>query len=323
MKDRIFVIITLVVLIAIFIGAMPLYNKLKSTAPNPISQGTETSKPLESARIQTNTSDNMADAQGKKQVKAPDFTVRNTEGNTVKLSDMMGKPVVLNIWASWCPPCKSEMPEFNKVFEEMGGDIQFMMVDAVDGRRETVEKGAAFIAGQGYTFPVFYDTEQDAAMQNGIRALPTSIFINSNGYIAAKAEGAMDEETLRYYINMITDTVNKNDTVITPVYQKISPDAAKRFMDDGDPYILLDVRTDSEYYEKHIKGAILIPGDEIADRAESELPDKNALILVYCRSGVRSANAVNVLVGMGYANVYDIGGIIDWPYETETGNVIK
>ena len=109
-------------------------------------------------------------------------------------------------------------------------------------------------------------------------------------------------------------TLPGNDAVA--VYHKITPKEAKEVMDKGEPYILLDVRTDEEYSEKRIEGAILIPDFEIGSRAGSELPDKDALILVYCRGGRRSANAANELVSLGYTNVYDIGGINDWPYDT-------
>jgi rhodanese-related sulfurtransferase len=87
-------------------------------------------------------------------------------------------------------------------------------------------------------------------------------------------------------------------------------------MDDGSPYVLLDVRTPEEYAESHIDGAVLIPDTEIADRADAELIHKDARIYVYCRTGVRSASATKILVDMGYTNVYDIGGIVDWPYGT-------
>ena len=90
-------------------------------------------------------------------------------------------------------------------------------------------------------------------------------------------------------------------------------------MQDSDEFILLDVRRDEEFRDEHIEGAVLIPDYEIESRAAAELPDKDALILVYCRSGRRSADAVNKLVGMGYMNVYDFGGIIDWPYDKVKG----
>ena len=104
-----------------------------------------------------------------------------------------------------------------------------------------------------------------------------------------------------------------------PVYQKIAAAEAHEMMEQSAGFILLDVRTESEFKEKRIEGAILIPGDEIESRAEAELPDKAQLIFVYCRSGARSATATNVLVKLGYTNVYDIGGINDWPYETVSG----
>ena len=100
------------------------------------------------------------------------------------------------------------------------------------------------------------------------------------------------------------------------VYRKISAEQAKAKMEEGKPYVLLDVRTEREYKEQRIAGAILIPDSEIGVRAAAMLPDKDILILVYCRSGNRSANAARRMVGMGYTNVYDFGGIVDWPYGT-------
>ena len=103
----------------------------------------------------------------------------------------------------------------------------------------------------------------------------------------------------------------------TAEYHKITQEEAKAIMDSGDNHILLDVRTQNEYDEKHIAGAILIPVDEIKERAESELPDINAFIMVYCQAGVRSKNASEILVELGYTNIQDIGGISSWPYEKE------
>ena len=106
------------------------------------------------------------------------------------------------------------------------------------------------------------------------------------------------------------------ETEIKAVYRKISAGEARKIMESADDFILLDVRTDEEYKEKRIDRAILIPNYELANRAELELPDKKAVILIYCRSGRRSASAAKELVNMGYTNVYDFGGINDWPYET-------
>ncbi len=100
-------------------------------------------------------------------------------------------------------------------------------------------------------------------------------------------------------------------------YVSISSQQAKQLMETEENYIILDVRTQEEYDEKHIKGATLIPDTKISSLAETLLKDKEQLILVYCRTGRRSKNASAELAAMGYTNVKEFGGIVDWPYETE------
>ena len=97
-------------------------------------------------------------------------------------------------------------------------------------------------------------------------------------------------------------------------YQQISQLEAKEIIESGDPYVLLDVRTQEEYDTGHIKGSILIPYTDIEKLAPEKLPDRDATILVYCRSGRRSAIAAQALADMGYTHVLDMGGIQDWPY---------
>ena len=101
-------------------------------------------------------------------------------------------------------------------------------------------------------------------------------------------------------------------------YQQITAQEAKTIMDTEKDYIIIDARTEEEFAAGHIANAVLIPEYEIAERAEAELPNKDALILVYCRSGRRSKIASEELVKLGYTNVKEFGGIIDWPYETTT-----
>ena len=101
------------------------------------------------------------------------------------------------------------------------------------------------------------------------------------------------------------------------VYMNITAQEAKQIMDSEEGYIILDTRTQAEYDEGHIPGAIVIPHDEINEKAEQMLPDKDQLILVYCRSGRRSKLAAQSLVELGYTNIKEFGGIIDWPYEME------
>ena len=100
-------------------------------------------------------------------------------------------------------------------------------------------------------------------------------------------------------------------------YEQISGAEAKALMDSESGYIIIDARTQEEFDAGHIPGAIMIPEYEIADRAGKEIPDKDQLILVYCRSGRRSKIAAEELVKLGYTNVKEFGGIIDWEYETE------
>lgn len=104
-------------------------------------------------------------------------------------------------------------------------------------------------------------------------------------------------------------------------YHKITAEQAKERLDSGDELILLDVRTQDEFNAGHIAEAILLPNETITETEQPDiLPDLNAEILIYCRSGNRSAQAAKKLVAQGYTNVYDFGGIIDWPYETVTGS---
>lgn len=99
----------------------------------------------------------------------------------------------------------------------------------------------------------------------------------------------------------------------------ISPEEAQKRLKSGEDIILLDVRTQGEYEEKHIPGSTLIPLDALKKRAGAELPDKDKVVFVYCRSGNRSTAASNILAELGYKKVYNLGGITDWPYEVESG----
>ena len=101
------------------------------------------------------------------------------------------------------------------------------------------------------------------------------------------------------------------------VYVNITAEEAKQIMDSEEDYIILDVRTREEYDEGHIPGATQISHEEIAEKAEDVLTDKDQMILVYCRSGRRSKIAAEALVELGYTNIKEFGGIIDWPYEVE------
>ena len=116
---------------------------------------------------------------------------------------------------------------------------------------------------------------------------------------------------------LLTACGNKNENNQEAAYMNITAEEAKQIMDTETGYIILDVRTQEEYDESHIPGAIVIPNTKIETRAEQELTDKGQMILVYCRSGRRSKQAAEILVTLGYTNIKEFGGIIDWPYEVE------
>ena len=185
MKNKTTLIILALALATFLVGASVLYNTLGQSfeADRLATEATqETEHPI---------------------MQAPDFTVYDIDGNEVKLSDFFGKPIVVNFWASWCGPCKMEMPDFNEKHQELGEEVTFLMVNMTDGSRETVDIASAFIAEQGYTFPVFYDTASSAAMTYSVYSLPTTFFIDAQGNAIAQATGAIDAATLQKGIDMI------------------------------------------------------------------------------------------------------------------------
>jgi thiol-disulfide isomerase/thioredoxin len=136
-------------------------------------------------------------AGGGSKTAAPDFTVLDALGNEVSLSSLKGKPVVLNFWATWCGYCVDEMPEFESAFREYGNEAAFMMVNLTEGSRETLESASGYISANGYTFPVYYDTKGSAAYAYGIRSIPLTYFIDSEGTIVSGGPGAISEKALR------------------------------------------------------------------------------------------------------------------------------
>lgn len=192
MKNKKTFFIIALVFVLLIGGATVLYRQLgKNIAAEQL------------ATQSTNQSDESAAGETEQKIKAPDFTVYDTDGNEVHLADYIGKPIVLNFWASWCGPCQSEMPDFHEKYLELGDDVHFLMINMTDGARETVESASAFIAKNVYAFPVFYDTKSDAASIYGAYSLPTTFFINADGYAIAQATGAIDAETLQRGLDMI------------------------------------------------------------------------------------------------------------------------
>ena len=188
-KKSLLLLLILVVLIA---GAAVLYNGLAGTVDMESLATGETvpaDVPGETTAVNTNL--------------APDFTAYDLEGNAVSLSGFRGKPVILNFWASWCGPCKSEMPDFQEKYGQYGEEIHFLMVNLTDGSQETVETAQGFVDGQGYTFPVYFDTDYSGAMAYGVNAVPATYFIDEEGNLVAYGKGALTGETLQRGIDML------------------------------------------------------------------------------------------------------------------------
>lgn len=190
MKNKKKLLILVLVFAVVLVGAYVLYTQL--------GQGLETEQ-LSVQQSQTPTDP------GKEitYTKAPDFTVYDAQGKEAHLSDYFGKPIVLNFWASWCGPCKMEMPNFEEAYLQYGEEIQFMMVSLTDNASETVETAKAFIHEQGYTFPVYFDTEASGAIAYGVTSIPMTYFIDADGNGVAYAMGTLDAKSLQQGIDML------------------------------------------------------------------------------------------------------------------------
>ena len=135
--------------------------------------------------------------------RAKDFTVYDKNSNTVSLSDNIGKPTVVNFWATWCGYCVQELPDFNKLYNEYKGKVNFMMVDLADSNGETRSNALSFVSNSGFTFPVYFDYGSAANSYN-ISGIPRTLFINADGSLYKDQVGMMNESTIRAYLEAIT-----------------------------------------------------------------------------------------------------------------------
>lgn len=180
MKNSIKIIIAIIVFAAVTVGAVFAFRYLsgKYDMENAVTE------------VQT-TTDVEADA-------APDFTVYDGEGNAVSLSSLKGKSVVVNFWADWCPPCVSELPNFQKAYEQYK-DVEFLMVNV----NSTPQYIDAFAQRNGYSFPIYYDSDGSAYSLFGLSTIPKTLFVDPDGRLIKLQVGMMNELTLNDTIEQI------------------------------------------------------------------------------------------------------------------------
>ena len=198
-------LILVIILALVLVGAYIAYDKLSgkvSPGPIPVPEQEETVPSGEPGGDDPADEAPGGDNESAKDP-APDFRFVDYDGNEYRLSDFRGTPVVLNFWATWCGPCRNELPEFDEASREYDGKIQFIMLDLADGVGDTVEAASGFVAENGFTFPVFYDTSLEGMQAYGINAIPVTVFIDADGNIAAKSIGSMSGDTLRQGIALI------------------------------------------------------------------------------------------------------------------------
>ena len=176
-------IVTLLVLVIVIGGGMLLYRNL--------GQNIDLGEMIPTESVSENA--------------APDFTVTDALGNEVKLSDFRGKGVVLNFWASWCGPCKSEMPHFQEAYEEYGEDVHFLMVNMSSAFGDTRADAEELLKENGYTFPVYYDDMAECAYGYGISGIPVTVFIDADGMIVSYKTSMISKADLLRRILTIVD----------------------------------------------------------------------------------------------------------------------
>ena len=202
----------LIVLLLLLAGAMFAYRYLSETV-TPDGSGSllnQITDPAFSADTSADTvksgietSQSPENTQSSDTYAALDFTVYDKNGSTVSLSDFYGKPILINFWATWCPPCKSELPDFDAVYADYGEDVVFMMINMTDGSRDTVERASAFVADNGYSFPVYFDKDLDAAYTYGASSIPMTVLIAADSTIIGAQVGILTEEQLRLILDSV------------------------------------------------------------------------------------------------------------------------
>ena len=187
MKNEKSIVRLILILLVVLVAAGVLYSALSDRfAPKTIT-------PVTPAAAETVNTEDLPDA--------VDFTMEDAEGNAVQLSDFIGeKPVIVNFWASWCPPCKGELPDFEAAYQQYGDQIRFLMVDLTDGVQETKAAAQALIQNEGFTFPVYFDTMGQATAGYSLYSIPVTVAITADGKLLQSHTGALSAQALESLI---------------------------------------------------------------------------------------------------------------------------
>ena len=204
MKNKLGALALAALLLALLAGAGTLYARLTREEPQmpavtPVPQAsTATAEPH--AEVASPKPKEIAGPQQRADL-APGFTVYTEDGASVRLSDLRGRPAIVNFFASWCGPCRSEMPHFDEAYRAYGEEIAFLMVDLCAFGNDSVESAKEMLAQGGYAFPVCYDTQGEAMTAYAVRSMPTTIFLSADGVLVSKRIGAMTQAQLQQEID--------------------------------------------------------------------------------------------------------------------------
>ncbi len=199
MKKTIGIALALVAVLALaFVGYRYLSTHREGTISSP--DGVQEIVPMTDAAETAPDTARLETGETAEDYTAPDFIAYTLTGEAARLSDYAGKPVVINFWATWCPPCRQELPGFENAWQQYGDDVVFLMVECGG---ESVDEVESFIAEGGYTFPVYVDSDGSGAAAYGINAIPVTALVDAEGNLFTYQVGAVEEDSLRAAIDLL------------------------------------------------------------------------------------------------------------------------